>query len=84
MLGFFETRHAEKTRGWKGLSDSEKKSLRNHMLLQRTGKPEEVVKAILFMIKDADYMTGSVVRLDGGYVVGGEQVPDMPVGLLDS
>jgi 3-oxoacyl-[acyl-carrier protein] reductase len=27
-------------------------------------------------------MTGSVLRLDGGYILGGEPVPPMPPGVL--
>ncbi|MBW2466457.1 MAG: SDR family oxidoreductase [Deltaproteobacteria bacterium] len=84
MLGFFETRHGEGTRGWEILSESEKTSLCKHTLLQRTGKLEEAVKAVLFLIKDADFITGAVLRLDGGYVLGGERVPEIPDGILDS
>ena len=84
MLGFFETRHAENTKGWENLSDSEKESIYNHTLLQRTGSLDEVVKAVFFLIKDARFMTGSVLRLDGGYVLGGEQVSEMPTGILNS
>ena len=84
MLGFFETRHAEDTRGWENLSDLEKESITKHTLLQRTGKLDDIVKAALFLIKDARFMTGAVLRLDGGYVLGGEQVAEMPNGILNS
>jgi len=83
MLGFIETRHGEGTRGWDILSDREKRSIVSRALLQRTGKLAEVVKAVLFIIKDADFMTGAVLRIDGGFVLGGEQVPEMPDGILD-
>ena len=66
MLGFFETRHAEKTRGWGLLTDVQKQALVDHTLLKRTGKIKDVVQAVLFIIKDAPFMTGSVIRLDGG------------------
>ena len=81
MLGFFETRHAENTRGWGLLTDAQKEAICNHTLLNRTGKVEEVVKTVFFLIEDATYMTGSVIRLDGGYVLGGEKVPPMPEGV---
>ena len=84
MLGFIETRHAEGTRGWKILSDSEKEAIANHTLLHRSGSLEDVVKAVFFLIKDARFMTGALLRLDGGYVLGGEQVPEMPDGILKS
>jgi len=82
MLGLFETRHGKKTRGWGMLSNEQKESLIDHTLLGRTGAIEDVVKAVLFIIKDAPFMTGSVLRLDGGYVLGGEQVTPIPKGIL--
>jgi 3-oxoacyl-[acyl-carrier protein] reductase len=82
MLGFFETRHAQKTRGWGLLSAQQKKAIVDHTLLARTGTIEDMVKAVHFIIKDAPYMTGSVIRLDGGYVLGGEKVGKMPAGIL--
>jgi len=83
MLGIFDGRHARDTRGWReALTDADKRSLVDHILLGRTGRSEDIVKAILFLIKDAPYMTGSVLRLDGGYVLGGERTPSLPAGIL--
>jgi 3-oxoacyl-[acyl-carrier protein] reductase len=82
MLGFVETRHAEKTRGWGLLTAAQKSALIDHTLLARTGTVGDVVKTVLFVIKDAPFMTGTVLRLDGGYVLGGEKVEQMPEGVL--
>jgi len=82
MLGLIATRHAEKTRGWGLLSETCKKALIDHTLLQRTGTVEDVVKTVFYMIKDAPFMTGAVLRLDGGYVLGGEKVGVMPEGVV--
>ena len=82
MLGFFTTRHAEETRGWGLLQETEKKAIIDHTLLQRTGTLEDVAKAVIFILRDAPFMTGAVLRLDGGYILGGEKVPDMPPGVL--
>ena len=83
MLGIFETRHAQGTRGWREvLTEEEKQSLIDHTLAGRTGALEDVVKATLFMIQDAPYMTGATLRLDGGYVLAGEPVPPMPKGIV--
>ena len=82
MLGFVATRHAEKTRGWGLLTAADKQALIDHTLLQRTGTVNDVVKAVLFVLKDASFMTGAVLRLDGGYVLGGEKIPDMPSGVV--
>ncbi|MDM8526511.1 SDR family oxidoreductase, partial [Desulfococcaceae bacterium HSG8] len=82
MLGFFETRHGENTRGWGLLTGEQKSAIINHTLMKRTGAIQDVVNAVLFIIKDAPFMTGSVLRLDGGYVLGGETVGEMPDGIL--
>lgn len=81
MLGLFETRHAEKTRGWGLLTKEQREALVDHTLLGRTGKLDDVVRAVRFLLKDAPYMTGSVLRLDGGYVLGGEPPLPMPPGV---
>lgn len=81
MLGFFETRHAENTRGWGLLTDAQKKALVDHTLLKRTGKIKDVVKLVSFILAEAGFMTGSVLRLDGGYCIGGDTVAPMPEGV---
>jgi 3-oxoacyl-[acyl-carrier protein] reductase len=82
MLGFIASRHAENTRGWDLLTAAQKKALTDHTLLGRTGTIEDVVKTTLYIIKDAPFMTGSVLRLDGGYVLGGDKVGEMPDGVV--
>ncbi|MGD8844793.1 MAG: SDR family oxidoreductase [Desulfobacteraceae bacterium] len=82
MLGIFETRHAEHTRGWGLLSHKQKRALMEHTLLGRTGRLEDVVKAVRFVIGQAPFMTGSVLRIDGGYVLGGEKIAPMPQGVV--
>ena len=81
MLGFFESRHAEGTRGWGLLSPEEQNAIIDHTLLGRSGHNQDVIKAIRFLLEDAGYMTGSVLRLDGGYVLGGSKVGPMPKGV---
>lgn len=82
MLGLIEGRHGPGTRGWDLLSADQQEALRGHVLLERIGTAEEVARAVLFLIRDADYLTGTVLRLDGGYVLGGEPVTAMPEGIL--
>ena len=82
MIGFVETRHGEKTRGWGLLTDDQKAAIMDHTLLVRSGTIEDVVKAVIFIVKDAPFMTGSILRLDGGYVLGGEKVAPMPKGVI--
>ena len=82
MLGLIRNRHGEGTRGWEELNDQEKSDISSQCLLERTGTPEEVAKTTLFLIRDADYMTGSVVKMDGGITLGSQKVPPMPNGIL--
>lgn len=82
MLGLFETRHGPQTRGWGLLSADQKKALIDHTLLGRTGTIDDVVKTVLFVLQDAPFMTGSMIRLDGGYTLGHSAVGAMPEGIL--
>ncbi len=82
MLGLIRNRHGENTRGWATLSERDKNRLFDHILLKRTGLPEEVAEAVFYLLHEATYMTGSVMRLDGGYVLGGEKTTDIPQGIL--
>ncbi|WPD23986.1 MAG: SDR family oxidoreductase [Candidatus Electrothrix scaldis] len=82
MLGLVDSRHGPGTRGWELLSASDREQLMKHTLLQRTGGADEVAQAVLFLVRDADFMTGACLRMDGGFVLGAEQVPDMPDGAL--
>jgi 3-oxoacyl-[acyl-carrier protein] reductase len=82
MLGIFETRHGTKTRGWGLLNAKQKKALLDHTPLDRTGRIEDAVRAVMYIIKDAPFMTGAVLRLDGGYVLGEKETGNMPKGVL--
>ena len=83
MLGLIDSRHGPGTRGWKLLTEAQQQSLLAHTLLARTGTPEEVAQAVLFLVRDAGFLTGAVIRMDGGYVLGGEQSSAMPEGSLE-
>ena len=81
MLGFIETRHADQTRGWGLLSRKQRQAIVNHTLLGRTGTLQDVVSAVRFIVFEAPFMTGSILRIDGGYPLGGEAVLPMPPGV---
>lgn len=40
-----------------------------HIPLRRLGQPEDISKAVKFLIEDAEYITGQVLQVDGGLVV---------------
>ena len=39
-------------------------------LLRRSGTPQDIVSAALFFAKDAPYVTGQILAVDGGRSVG--------------
>jgi 3-oxoacyl-[acyl-carrier protein] reductase len=81
MLGLVETRHGPGTRGWDLLTENQRQEILDHTPLRRIGSIEDVAKGVLFIIRDAPFMTGSVIRMDGGYVLGGEYSEPMPDGV---
>ena len=82
MLGIFDTRHARGTRGWGLLTEAQRQAVVDHTLLGRTGAVDDVARAVLFIIHDAPYMTGSILRIDGGYLLAGEKTAPMPPGVV--
>lgn len=82
LLGLIDGRHGKGTRGWDALSPAERERISRRPLLQRLGTADEVAKMVWFLAVEATYMTGSVVRMDGGYLLGGDPVPAMPPGIL--
>jgi len=51
------------------LSEEEKQRIIGQTCLQRPGGPEDIAKAVLFFVRDADYITGQVLDVDGGRVL---------------
>jgi NAD(P)-dependent dehydrogenase (short-subunit alcohol dehydrogenase family) len=49
-------------------TDSKLKKLQPHLPLGRFGKPDEVAHACKFLVEN-EYMTGGVLRIDGGFIV---------------
>jgi len=81
MVGIMAHRHGEGTKGWSLLTDAQKKALTDHILLGRSGAVQEIVDAVRFLALTGGYITGAVLRLDGGYVLGGEKAA-MPPGVM--
>ncbi|MGR8998323.1 MAG: pteridine reductase [Gammaproteobacteria bacterium] len=48
------------------LSEQDKREILQRVALQRKGEPIDIAKAVLFLIKDADYVTGQIITVDGG------------------
>lgn len=52
-------------------SDAAKQSMLGRTPLARTGTPEEIAEAVRWLLQDATYTTGQVIRVDGGRTVAG-------------
>lgn len=48
------------------LNNETKNLILERTALKRPGDPEDIAKAILFLARDADYITGQVIPVDGG------------------
>ena len=49
-----------------GKSDAAREAILARVPLARTGTPEEVAAAVRWLLREATYTTGQVLRLDGG------------------
>ena len=50
----------------KGIDDVTKQRIISRTALKREGNPKDVARAVLFLIRDADYTSGEVISVDGG------------------
>lgn len=48
------------------LSDPHKQEILQRVALKRSGEPDDIAKAVSFLVRDADYMTGQILTVDGG------------------
>jgi pteridine reductase len=51
-------------------SDADRDAVLARVPLRRTGTPEEIAGAVLWLVRDAGYVTGQTIRVDGGRVLG--------------
>ena len=48
------------------MDDQTKEKILEHSALKRTGRLEDISKAALFLINNADYITGQILNVEGG------------------
>ncbi len=53
-----------------GMPDAVRKSIIKEIALKREGRPEDIASAVLFLVRDAPYVTGQILAVDGGRSVG--------------
>jgi pteridine reductase len=49
-----------------GLPEHDTGEILRRVPLARCGSPEDIAKAVLYLVKDADYVTGQILTVDGG------------------
>ena len=57
--------------GKNSLSDEEKQTIIRRTSLQREGSPLDIAKAVLFFVRDGEYVTGQWLSVDGGRLLSG-------------
>ncbi len=57
-----------------GFSAAEKKKVVNSTLVKRIGSPQDVANAVLFLLEGSDFITGHVLVVDGGRLLGDSHV----------
>lgn len=53
-----------------GLDAATKKSILGATALKRKGSPDDVAGAVLYLVRDAEYVTGQIIAVDGGRSLG--------------
>lgn len=48
------------------MDETMKKSIINQTMLKRAGEMDDITRAVMFLIRDADYITGQIINVDGG------------------
>jgi pteridine reductase len=48
------------------VDEEQRRKIVAHTLLKREGEPDDIAKAVVFLIRDAPYVTGQVIAVDGG------------------
>ncbi|MCU7931974.1 MAG: pteridine reductase [Candidatus Thiodiazotropha sp. (ex Codakia rugifera)] len=49
-----------------GLSEQQRRTILDRTALKRAGTPEDIARTLLFLYRDAHYVTGQIIAVDGG------------------
>ena len=53
-----------------GMDDATRETILKQIPLARPGQPEEIAGCVLYLVKDAAYVTGQIIAVDGGRSIG--------------
>jgi pteridine reductase len=49
-----------------GLGAEAQEEILKRTALKRSGAPDDIARTLLFLMRDADYITGQIIAVDGG------------------
>ena len=53
-----------------GMAERTRESIIRQIPLGRTGTPEDIAGCVLYLVRDARYVTGQIIVVDGGRSIG--------------
>ncbi len=53
-----------------GMEDAAQQSILQQIPLQRAGSPDDIAGGVLFLVRDATYVTGQIIAMDGVRSIG--------------
>ncbi len=52
------------------MSDATKDAILKQIPLNRSGSPDDIAACVLYLLRDASYVTGQIIAVDGGRSIG--------------
>jgi len=53
-----------------GMTEDVQKSILDQIPLARAGDPQDIAGCVLYLLRDATYVTGQIIPVDGGRTIG--------------
>ena len=53
-----------------GMNDAAKETILRQVPLERAGEPDDIAGCVLYLMRDASYVTGQIIAVDGGRSIG--------------
>jgi len=53
-----------------GMTETVQRNILSQVPLQRAGNPEDIAGCVLYLLRDATYVTGQIIPVDGGRSIG--------------
>jgi pteridine reductase len=53
-----------------GMTDALQQDILKQIPMERAGSPEDIAGCVLYLMRDASYVTGQIIAVDGGRSIG--------------